>query len=211
MAGVLKNQAEPICGGGGVNACLRVVVCLLVAASAFSLAPGTALAQTDTTPPTVERSQPRTDNWIVLQLTEEVHLPPVGSFSVIVDGENRTVLQFGHATVGGVEDHSTVALQISSNIPEGAEVFVSYIRPASGQQLRDRSSNMNAAESFAWDVANSRHVSVEQVVYTALGWYFDGSGSLSSAEMFVSDYLQNLNAKILAEGGVERVVQDRPA
>ena len=65
--------------------------------------------------------------------------------------------------------------------------------------------------SFAWDVNNDREIPPEQAAYAALGRYFDGSGSLSSAETFVRTILQNLNAKILAEGGLSalfRIGQD---
>lgn len=73
-------------------------------------------------------------------------------------------------------------------------VIFSYRRTHSSFRLRDSSNNQ--VPSFAWDLVNNREIPPEQVAYAALGRYFEGTGSLSSAETFVSDYLAGLWAKI---------------
>ena len=81
-------------------------------------------------------------------------------------------------------------------------VVVGYNREREPQQHWLRDASNRHVENFVWDVRSNRVIPPEQAAYAALGRYFERTGSLSSAERFVSDYLQNLNAKILAEGGL---------
>ena len=180
-------------------------MCLLVAASAFSLAPGTAVAQ-DNTPPSVDSVDQRTDEWVIVHFTVPVGTVQIAWFSVIVDGVDQTIHSITRQQdSNGNLDYGSLAIRLNSNVPEGARVIVSYRKPASVQGLHERMHPENVVASFAWDVKNQREIPIEQSVYAVLGRYFEGTGSLSSTERFVSDYLQNLNAKILAEGGLSQL------
>ena len=193
-------------------------MCLLVAASAFSLAPGTALAQTDSTPPRVTSASVSV-NRITITFNEPLHEDNreiINGWSVNIDGQDYDLVNhvWDDGRFTGVvisEDRMTVFLDLGRGptvrtadtitITADQSVTVHYNREAfitDGHLATDRLADEdgNLVENFVLDVRSGRVIPPEQAVYAVLGRYFTGSGSLSSAETFVKNYLAGLWTRI---------------
>jgi len=169
----LVAQIEPLSESAGGGVWLAVITAL-----ALLLTPATAVAQSDTTPPSILESwvvNTADYDWVALRFTENVRQLVLRSYSVTYDGVSQDI-----RAVGRAGENDTLAFQMTSRVPDGAVVVVSYVQPETVNARLQSNDRNRYVESFTWDVTVNRQIPPEQAVYYALGRYFEGSGSLSS-------------------------------
>ena len=173
------------------SACGRLGACFLAVALALSVAAGTAGGQEDTTAPSVASVSAEGDT-ITITWTEPITAGDWQSayLSVTVDGVSHTI-----QSVTPASDQQSLVITLGSPLPAGTTVLVSYDKDQTPADAQVGDGAGNNLESFGSNVVS---VASEQQVYDSLKSYFSGVGTLSDAEAFVSNYFENLNAKVAA-------------
>ena len=195
--------------GGGMR---RWWAGLLAVVLALSLAPGTAVAQQDTTPPS-PISVFVFGHFEMFQTYLEV------SFDELLSGDNLSSLTFGVtvddgksrtvASVQYVPDRQGFRLTVRPWIPDGAVIVVSYnLHPQSTSYLQDPSGNL--VEEFRWKVGVGQIATVAEV-YDKLRSYFSGSVTLSEVEDVLSGDDQTYHEKLVEEAAAGRLHERLPA
>jgi len=189
MLGVKWGLAEQ--SRGRVSACVRLGACFLAVALALSLAAGTAAGQEDTTAPSVASVNAEGDT-ITITWTEPITAGDWQSahLSVTVDGVSHTI-----QSVTPASDQQSLVITLGSPLPVGTSVVVSYDKDQTPADAQLGDGAGNSLGSFGNNVVS---VASEQQVYDSLNSYFSGVGTLSDTEAFVSNYFQNLSAKVAA-------------
>ena len=195
-------QIEPLneSAGGGVW------LLAIVSALALLLSPETAVAQSDTTPPSIVRTSAFNSSgsgWVVIVFNENVDVTGTFSaYSVTYDGVPQDILSV--TRVAGGDAPRSVAIKLAS-IPDGAVVVMSFVQPADpNDRLRGTSSNV-AVKNFKWDVTANRQL---PTVYDALGAYFSGEETLFGETVtlrFVNSVLQQADGQSYHEALLEKV------
>ena len=176
---------------GRVRIGLWVGTCLAAVALVLSLAAGTGAAQDDTTAPSVA-SVSAQGNTITVTWSEPITAGDWQSahLSVTVDGVSQTI-----QSVTPASDQQSLVITLDSALPAGTAVVVSYDKDQTPADAQLGDGAGNSLESFGSNVVS---VASQQQVYDALNSYFSGVSTLSDTEAFVSNYYQNLSAKVAA-------------
>jgi len=185
---------------------------LLTVALTLLLAPGTAVAQQDSTPPSIVSfsGAPSNDGStyiLVIRFTEPLstsfaHL----SFRVTFGDTVQTGL-----FILGTLDPPEVAIQVTGRLPApGQTVIVSYSQTAQtpAGTLKDAAGNL--VEDFRWRVGVGQIATVAEV-YAALKLYFSGSVTLSEVEDVLSGDDQTYHEKLSEEAAAGRLHERLPA
>lgn len=195
-------------GGGGV----RAAVCLLAAALALSLAPGTAAAQSDDTTPlsvvSVTRENADDVDRVVIEFSEALQSGCNRGLTFSVD-DGDPVNADNHGRQIDPEDRSRMVFTLpeSARAP-GAVIKVFYDQPPPPDQgqpecrYRSASDNQNRVGSFGWNLSTGQQVATTTQIEAVFEQYFSGTHTLREiAEQFGTSYSGALE-QLTASGGL---------
>ncbi len=178
----------------------------------LSFVPGTAVAQQDSTPPSVTS--------VVVEGHFGTSTRLQMSFDEVLDYETTNSFQFGVTTDDGTA-RTVVGVQVAANdrvlfitvrprIPENAVILVSYSQVgAASLWLRDPAGNL--VEDFRWNVSTDMQIPTVAEVYEALRSYFSGTVTLSEVEGVLSGDDQTYHERLSEEVAAGRLHERLPA
>ncbi len=196
--------------GGGVGGLRRGWACLLAVVLVLSFVPGTAVAQQDSTPPSVT-------SVVVFDHTNYETRLLVRFDEVVIDANS---LQFGVTTDDGTArtvsgpqitlDGLGVSLNVRPIIPENAVILVSFSQ-VEGSSWRLKDAAGNEVEAFRWNVSTNMQIPTVAEVYEALKSYFSGTVTLSEVEGVLSGDDQTYHEKLLEQAAAGELHERLPA